>query len=247
MKEHMKRFAVTSTTVLAGAFLLFASAKAETGNPTRGQRVYGACAACHSLEPDRNMTGPSLADLWNRNAGTLASFHRYSPALKSSGIVWNEKTLDEWLADPQQLVPGNTMTFEGIKNPQQRADLLAFLKDAAQPGHAPSQSAQQGAQQGGMGGMMGMGGASEVPNLRKLDSDARVQTIRYCGDTYKVTTADGKTRDFWERNLRFKSDSSEEGPEKGAPALIGAGMMGDRADVIFADPEEISAYVEKKC
>jgi cytochrome c len=71
--------------------------------------------------------------------------------------------------------------------------------------------------------------------------------IRYCGDTYKVTTADGKTREFWERNLRFKTDSSEDGPEKGAPAIVGAGMMGDRADVIFASPEDISAYVEKKC
>jgi len=95
--------------------------------------------------------------------------------------------------------------------------------------------------------MGGMRGGGSVPNLRKLDLQDRVQTIRYCGDTYKVTTADGKTREFWERNLRFKTDSSEDGPEKGAPALVGAGMMGDRADVIFASPEDISAYVEKKC
>jgi len=97
-----------------------------------------------------------------------------------------------------------------------------------------------------MGGMMGMGGGS-VPNLRKLDPEDRVKTIQYCDDTYKVTTDDGKTRDFWEWNLRFKTDSSKEGPEKGAPAIVDAGMMGDRADVIFASPEEISAHVEKKC
>jgi len=83
-------------------------AMAAPTNPAQGERMFGACAACHSLEPDRNMTGPSLAELWNRKAGTLASFHRYSQALKSSGIVWNDKTLDEWLADPQHLVPGNT-------------------------------------------------------------------------------------------------------------------------------------------
>src|SRR6202162_3034012 len=242
----MYRFAAILAGTLAGA-LLAASPNAENANTNRGQRVFGACAACHSLEPNRNMSGPSLAELWNRKAGTLPSFARYSAALKSSGIVWNDKTLDEWLDDPQHLVPGNTMTFQGVKNAQQRADLLAFLKGATQPGHAPSQSAQQGGQQGGaMGGMMGMGGGS-VPNLRKLDPEDRVQTIQYCGDTYKVTTAAGKTRDFWERNLRFKTDSSEEGPEKGAPALVDAGMMGDRADVIFAGPEEISAYVEKKC
>ena len=239
----MYRFAAILMVTLAGA-LLAASPNAETANTNRGQRVFGACAACHSLEPARHMSGPSLAELWNRKAGGLASFHRYSPALKSSGIVWNDKMLDEWLKDPQHLVPGNTMTFQGMPNDQQRADLLAFLKDVTRPGHAPRQSAQQG----GTGGMMGMmSGAGSVPNLRKLDPEDRVQTIQYCGDTYKVTTAAGKIRDFWERNLRFKTDSSEEGPEKGAPALVDAGMMGDRADVIFAGPDEISAYVEKKC
>ena len=73
------------------------------------------------------------------------------------------------------------------------------------------------------------------------------QAIQYCGDTYKVTTADGKTRDFWERNLRFKTDSSNDGPEKNAPALIDAGMMGDRADVIFADPQEITPIIKHEC
>src|SRR5579862_7887678 len=84
------------------------------GNPTRGQRVFGPCAMCHSLQPDQNMTGPSLAGLWNRKAGSVASFTRYSAALKSSNIVWSDKTLDDWLTDPQQVVPGNGMTFAGI-------------------------------------------------------------------------------------------------------------------------------------
>src|SRR5262249_25664376 len=86
-------------------------ALAESGNPTRGERMYRACVACHSLEPNRNMTGPSLAEIWNRKSGSLASFPRYSPALKSAGIVWNDDTLDEWIKDPQHFVPGNTMTF----------------------------------------------------------------------------------------------------------------------------------------
>jgi hypothetical protein len=70
---------------------------------------------------------------------------------------------------------------------------------------------------------------------------------KHCGDTYRVTTADGKRRDFWERNLRFKTDVSDEGPQKGAPALVGAGMMGDRADVIFASPDEISGSIADQC
>lgn len=192
------------------------------------------------------MTGPSLAGLWNRKAGTLASFSRYSPAMKSANIEWNDKTLDEWITDPQQVVPDNQMTFQGIKDAKQRADLLAFLKEATQRGG--SQVTQQGGPMGGMmGGMGGMMGGGQVPNLKKLDPEDRVQAITYCKDTYTVTTANGETHKFWERNLRLKTDASGDGPEKNAPALIGAGMMGDRADIIFADPSEISAFIAAKC
>src|SRR5436190_1488777 len=92
--------------------------------PARGAPMYRACVACHSLEPNRNMTGPSLAEIWNRRAGSLPSFPRYSPALKSSGIIWNDDTLNEWIKDPQHFIPGNTMTFPGMKDARQRADVL---------------------------------------------------------------------------------------------------------------------------
>ncbi|MPZ39266.1 MAG: c-type cytochrome [Rhizobiales bacterium] len=216
------------------------SLSAAEGDVGRGQRVYGACAACHSLEPNRNMTGPSLAELWNRTAGGLASFRRYSPALKSSRIIWEDRTLDEWLKNPQQFIPGNQMTFPGLKNEQQRADLVAFLKVATQPGHPLS---TQGQSRGGMG-MMGGG---EAPNLKKIDPKIEVSAITLCQDTYRVTTADGNTREFWERNLRFKTDSSDDGPAPGRPAILRAGMMGDRAAVIFALPNEISAFIAHKC
>jgi len=219
--------------VLAVAVVL--SPTLAASEAARGQQLFNNCASCHSLEPDQNMTGPSLAGLWNRKAGSLSSFSRYSDAVKSSNIVWNDKTLDDWIKDPQQVIPGNQMTFPGMKNAQQRADLLAFLKQSTQPGHAPSQSAQQGGRTGG------------VSNLKKLDPEERVQKIAHCRDTYKVTTADGKTHNFWERNLRLKTDSSDDGPQMGVPALMPAGMMGDRADVIFAVPEEISGFVKPEC
>jgi cytochrome c len=227
---------------IAGLLALVLDAQAfQQGNASRGQRIFGACAACHSLQPGQNMTGPSLASLWNRKAGSSATFSRYSPALKAADLVWNDKTLDDWIADPQHVVPGNQMTFAGIKDARQRADLLAFLKEATRPG---ATIAQQNAQMGGMGGMMGGG---HVPNLKKLDSADRVQEITYCKDTYTVTTANGQARKFWERNLRLKTDASGDGPEKNAPALVPAGMMGDRADVIFADPSEISPFIAAKC
>jgi len=116
------------------SFLGGTSQSLAAGSPAHGQRVFGACAACHSLQPDQNMTGPSLAGVWNRKAGTLASFTRYSPAMKSAKIDWNDKTLDEWIADPQHVIPGNQMTFAGIKDAKQRADLIAFLKQVTEPG-----------------------------------------------------------------------------------------------------------------
>jgi cytochrome c len=236
----MKHVLPVAIAVLLLAALPF-PAIAEPGDPTNGERMYRACVACHSLEPDRNMTGPSLADIWNRKSGGLPSFPRYSPALKSAGIIWNDDTLNEWIKDPQHFIPGNTMTFPGMKEPRQRVDLLAFLKDASKPGHAP-----KAAQGGGQMGRMMMGGG-HVPHLKTLDPEDRVQSINHCGDTYKVTTADGKVRDFWERNLRFKTDVSSDGPQKGAPAIVGAGMLGDRADVIFASPDEISTFISHRC
>ena len=231
----MIRCGLTGLAILT--LCLAASQTHAAGNIAEGQRLFGTCAACHSLQPDQSMTGPSLAGLWNRKAGSLDSFSRYSPALKSANIVWNDKTLDDWITDPQHLVPGNEMTFAGIKDAQQRAYLLAFLKEATQPGAST-------AQQGQMGGMMGGG---RVPNLKHLDAENRVQAISYCKDTYTITMANGQTRKFWERNLRLKTDASDDGPERNAPALVKAGMAGDRADVIFADPSEIVSFIVNKC
>jgi cytochrome c len=226
-------------------FAMGAHALAAEGNATRGQRMFGACAACHSLEPDKNMTGPSLARLWGRKAGTLPSFSRYSPALKSSNIEWDDKTLNEWIADPQHVVPDNQMTFPGIQDAGQRSDLVAFLKEATRPGASQLAQGRGGGMSGG--GMRGMMGGGQAPNLRNLEPSDRVQSIFHCKDTFTVTTVDGKTHKFWERNLRLKIDTSDDGPEKNAPALIAAGMMGDRADVIFADPGEISGLIAAKC
>lgn len=205
------------------------------GDPEAGARVFGNCAACHSLEHGRQMTGPSLAELWGRRAGGLPDFLRYSPALKSTGLVWNEMTLDEWLADPRKAVPGNRMTFAGIKDAKARADLIAFLAQATAKGAKP-QTAQAG--------MMGRGGPT---NLRVAGAEDLVTAIKHCRDTYHVTTADGETQDFWEFNLRFKTDSGPLGPRPGNPVLTGAGMMGDRASIVFTAPAEISVFIKPGC
>jgi cytochrome c len=239
----MRRFALAVVATIA----FLSPAVAQSGDAARGQQDFRACAPCHSLEPDRNMTGPSLANLWGRKAGSLPSFERYSEALKASGIIWDDRSLDGWLTDPDRMVPDNEMPFNGIKDTRVRADLLAFLKDATKPG-APQQTVQQGGMNG-MGGMMGGGmmGGGRDPNLKGLEPAKQVKAITRCRDTYRVTTADGKTRAFWERNLRFMTDSSKDGPEREVPAIMPAGMMGDRAAVIFAAPEEIARMIEARC
>lgn len=236
----MSKFALFAFAIVSVALAPMSRVEAQSGNAKLGAQLFRACAACHSLAPDRNMTGPSLAGVWGRKAGSLKSFDRYSPALKSSSVVWDAKSLDRWLASPSRFIPDNHMPFAGIPNPEQRADLIAFLKEAS------SGQAQMADRAGGMGGIMG-GMAPHFTDLKKVGPDKQVRSIRMCRDSYFVTTADGKTADFWEPNLRFETDSSDLGPPKGTPAIMPAGMMGDRATVIFAIPEEISASIKHQC
>ena len=215
--------AITAALALSAAHGAYAQGDAQSG-----VKLFPQCAACHTLEPGRNLTGPSLANLFGRKAGTVSSFLRYSDALKRSSVVWDEKTLDAWLKDPGKLIPGNDMTFPGIKDDQARRELIAYLKAAdTTPG------------------MQRMG--PRMPNLKKTKPDSIVKTIRHCGDTYFVTTQDGKTEKVWEFNLRFKSDTSDSGPIPGKPVLLGVGMRGDRAAVVFSSPSEFRTFIQQRC
>ena len=110
-----------------------------------------------------------------------------------------------------------------------------------------------GMMQGGPGGMMGQGGQGgmmgqpRLTNLKELPPERVVKAIRYCDSKYHVTTVGGDILEFAEFNLRLKTDAGELGPRRGTPVLHQAGMMGDRAFLIFSDPAEISGVIEKKC
>lgn len=101
----------------------------EPGDSKAGKMIFLQCSACHSLEPDENKTGPSLAGLFGRKAGTVEDFN-YSDANKNSGIVWDEEELRKYLPDPQKLVPGTKMAFPGLKDPKQVENVIAYLKEA---------------------------------------------------------------------------------------------------------------------
>ncbi len=98
------------------------------GDADHGQQLYARCAACHSLTVDR--TGPRHCGLLGRRAGGVPGF-AYSEAMKRSGIVWTTATLDRFLANPMQAIPGTAMGYAGVSDPKERADLVAFLAQAS--------------------------------------------------------------------------------------------------------------------
>jgi cytochrome c len=117
---------------LAGVALVVsaaASAAAQPmhGDPHAGEAIYSRCLACHALAYDR--TGPRHCGLFGRTAGSVKGF-AYSQAMKRSKIVWNERTLDRFITDPLRTVPGTAMGYAGVKDPKERADLIAYLKSA---------------------------------------------------------------------------------------------------------------------
>ena len=122
------------------------------------------------------------------------------------------------------------MAFPGIKSADARRDLIAYLKSVAD-GEPPKRT-QTG---------------PRMPNLKSAQPNDIVKSVRYCGDTYFVTTESGQTHKLWEFNLRLKTDSSEFGPASGRPVLIGVGMRGDRAAIVFSTPEEFSRFISSSC
>lgn len=92
---------------------------------TRGEQIYARCLACHALASDR--VGPRHCGLLGRRAGSVPGF-RYSEAMQGAGIVWSEKSLDRFLANPMRVVPGTFMTYDGVPLAADRADLIAYLK-----------------------------------------------------------------------------------------------------------------------
>ncbi len=110
------------------------------GDAARGRKVFYRCRACHRLSPKAPpLLGPPIGRLFGRRAGTLPQYGRYSEALKTAGFAWTEEKLDAWLKDPNGFLPGNRMSFAGIRSARDRKDLIAYLRsvqDAIDRGEA---------------------------------------------------------------------------------------------------------------
>ncbi|MBW7834666.1 MAG: c-type cytochrome [Simplicispira suum] len=116
----------------AGLFATGASAAPDAAALARGEQVYARCAACHAIEANR--TGPQHCGLFGRRAGTAPGYEDYSKAMRASTTVWDEKSLNVFLKDPMKVVPGTAMGYAGVKDDAERADLIAWLKQASRPG-----------------------------------------------------------------------------------------------------------------
>jgi cytochrome c len=97
------------------------------GDPVAGEKLYSRCQGCHSI--DVNRVGPRHQGLFGRQAGSLDDYN-YSDAMKASGVVWDETTLDQFLTAPREFIKGTKMPFAGMKDAGERADLIAYLKQA---------------------------------------------------------------------------------------------------------------------
>ena len=108
------------------------SVNAESGDAAKGEKVFQQCKTCHTLEKGgKNGVGPNLFNVLGRKAGGVDGFN-YSDAMKTSGIVWNEAILAEYVGNPKQRIPNNKMAFVGIKKQDQLDDLIAYLKKVGQ-------------------------------------------------------------------------------------------------------------------
>ena len=124
----MNSWAGAAAAIVVG--LSATQAFAQEGNAARGERVFNQqCKTCHSLEDGPSLTGPTLHGMFGRKAGMAAGFE-FSEAMIKSGIVWDDTTLAEYLRDPKAKVPDGKMVFNGIKQPGQIADVVAYLKEA---------------------------------------------------------------------------------------------------------------------
>jgi cytochrome c len=149
---------------------------------TKGEQVFKKCAACHNADKGgANALGPNLWGVLGEPIGKGANGFAFSEALASKGGTWDFANLSDWLANPKKFAPGTKMTFAGLSNPQDRADIIAFLNahsDAPKPlpaapaAAAPAEGADANAADTAAAESVGAGAqkATDEPVLNQADA-----------------------------------------------------------------------------
>ena len=122
----LKLMTTAMVTIMAG-FLVVAS-PVQAGDIDAGAKVFKKCNACHWADKEKNKTGPHLVGIIGRTAGSLESYKKYSKAMKASGIVWDETTLNDYLRAPKKYLKGTKMAFAGLKKDADIENVIAYLK-----------------------------------------------------------------------------------------------------------------------
>ncbi|GAB4376645.1 MAG: cytochrome c family protein [Kiloniellaceae bacterium] len=122
VKSALSIITFTAAVALAGPAL-------AEGDAAKGEKVFNKCKACHTVEAGKNRVGPSLHNVVGRTPGTVEGF-KYSKAMQEFGAshTWDEETLSAYLEKPKDLIPGNKMAFVGLNKAEDRADVIAYLK-----------------------------------------------------------------------------------------------------------------------
>ena len=114
--------------LIALGFALSTTPALASGNVAAGEKVFKKCKACHVVDAEKHKTGPHLVNIMGRAAGSADGYKKYSDAMKSSDIVWNEETHDGYLEKPKAYVKGTRMIFAGLRKEEDRANVIAYLK-----------------------------------------------------------------------------------------------------------------------
>ena len=128
MNNFTKKLLVVTGTITV--ILIFSIANAA--DPVKGKKVFRKCVSCHSLQEGKNKMGPALYNLLERKAGTVEGY-KYSKAMKNSGVVWDEESLDKFLTKPRKFIKRTKMSFRGIKKKSLRDALISFFKQLQLP------------------------------------------------------------------------------------------------------------------
>ncbi len=152
-----------------------------SADAAQGEQVFKKCAACHNADPGgANALGPALVGVMGRPIGAHGGF-AYSPALKEVGGNWDWDKMSAWLANPKKFAPGNKMTFAGLGNPQDRADIMVFMNSKGSnlplPAAPAAEPADGAAPQPGTGTNDGAQGAESEPVLTEQQTGPNPKNV----------------------------------------------------------------------